>query len=85
MTDVLPSYPRRTTDRPSRRSARGAVIAPGVALNPTALALWELCDGRTAVSEIVAAVSDLFALEQERARADVEAALVDMVRAGVIR
>lgn len=56
-----------------------------VALNPTALALWELCDGQTAVDEMVAAVTELFGLAPERARADVVTALADMVAVGVIR
>jgi hypothetical protein len=77
-------------DLPSERSRGGAVVqppteGPPVALNPTALALWELCDGQTAVEEMVAAVCALFELEPGRALTDVETALEDMRAAGVIR
>ena len=90
MTDLLHTKPRRTVETPTERGPDGAVVqppaeAPPVALNPTALALWELCDGQTVVEEMVQAVSALFALDPERARADVETALEDMIAAGVIR
>lgn len=90
MTDLLHSKPRRTVETPAERWVGGAVVkppvdGPPVALNPTALALWELCDGHTAVEEMVQAVSTLFALEPDRARTDVESALEDMLAAGVIR
>lgn len=86
----LPTYPRRTTTRRAQRLDQGAVVtadvtSPPVALNQTALALWELCDGRTTAAEMVAAVSELFALDMVRARADVEAALRRMLSTGVIR
>ena len=90
MTDLLPARPRRTTDRPVERWVDGALVnadraEPPVALNPTALALWELCDGQTEVAEMVDAVCVLFALDAVRARHDVEAALTEMAAAGVIR
>lgn len=90
MTDLLPRRPLRTSESPLERLPEGAVVAPGasdrpVALNPTALALWELCDGRTDVAEMVDAVCVLFEVEPEQARADVEAALADMVAVGVVR
>lgn len=90
MTELLHSKPRRTVETPAGRWSGGAVVqppvpGPPVALNPTALALWELCDGQTAVEEMVDAVSVLFALEPDRARADVENALQDMIATGVVR
>jgi hypothetical protein len=85
MTDELPTRPRRTTEAPEEQSTSGAVVAPGVALNPTALALWELCDGITSTDEMVAAVSELFALPVVRARRDVETALRQMLATGAIR
>jgi hypothetical protein len=58
---------------------------PGqVALNRTALALWELCDGHTTVAEMVDAVCLLFDVDRERARQDVASALYSMRTAGVI-
>ena len=90
MTDVLPRRPQRTTDRPVARWDEGAVVQPSrsqdpVALNPTAWALWEICDGRTDVDEMVLAICTLFAVEEQQARADVESALRDMLSLGVIR
>lgn len=90
MTDVVPRRPRRTTDRPVGRWDEGAVVRPTgsttpVALNPTAWALWEICDGRTDVDEMVLAICTLFAVEEEQARADVETALQEMLSLGVIR
>ena len=91
MIDLLHAKPRRTVEIPTERGPEGAVVqppaatAPPVALNPTALALWELCDGQTAVEEMVAAVCTLFELDPVQARVDVEAALQDMMAAGVIR
>jgi hypothetical protein len=67
------------------RSDKDAVVAPGVALNPTALALWELCDGTTSIEEMVAAVAKLFALPPNRARHDVQTALRKMQAAGAIQ
>lgn len=89
MTDLMQACPRRTATAPAEKGADGAVVrppgAPPVALNPTALALWELCDGHTTVSEMVDAVASLFALDPTAARADVESALEDMLATGVIR
>jgi len=85
MTEELPTRPRRSADRPSARSRTGAVVAPGVALNPTALALWELCDGSTSIEEMVSAVAELFALPTGQARRDVETALLQMLETGAIR
>ncbi|QBR91200.1 PqqD family protein [Nocardioides euryhalodurans] len=90
MTDLLPVRPHRTTESPVVRSGDSVVLTPDIAappvvLNQTALALWELCDGSTTVTEMVDAVSALFALEPARARADVENALRDMLATGVIR
>jgi hypothetical protein len=89
---MLSTRPTRTSARPVETRPEGAVVVPGVpdtpaafALNPTALALWELCDGQTAVAEMVDAVCVLFEVDPDRARADVEAALTDMAAAGVIR
>jgi len=82
--------PRRTDGADLQRFPQGAVLSPGnaseaVALNPTALALWELCDGHTTVEEMVAAICTLFAIDSARARADIETALAQMRAVGVIR
>lgn len=53
-------------------------------LNATALALWHVCDGRTTVDEMVAAVEELYGMEEQTVRRDVEAALREMAEAGVV-
>lgn len=85
MNDLLPAYPRRTSLTVERRGPSGAVVDPGVRLNETALALYELCDGQTGVDEMVDAVAELFGLPPAQARLDVESALADMVAVGLIR
>lgn len=90
MSGTVPSQrPRRASDSHVVRQKDGAVLlrddkGAEVALNPTAHALWELCDGRTDVDEIVGAVCELFAISPEQARVDVRRALADMRAAGVI-
>lgn len=53
-------------------------------LNDTALALWRLCDGRTSPEEMAASVSELFAVDERQARADVQAALQALADARLI-
>jgi hypothetical protein len=53
-------------------------------LNETALALWELCDGRTTPAEMVAAVEALFSCGRDVAERDVNRTLVEFDRAGLI-
>lgn len=82
-------YPVRARKTAILRSGDVTVIAdPGrgehVALNATALALWELCDGETTVNEMIRAVCSLFDVSMERATSDVESALEQMRQAGVI-
>ena len=72
----LDDRPRRAPAEVLHRSAHGAILAtddstPPVELNTTALALWDLCDGRTTVSEMTVAVFQLFDISAENAAADV--------------
>jgi hypothetical protein len=63
------------------------VIGPPEAafqLNDTALALWELCDGRTTVAEMVGAASVLFAERPAALARDVLVALEELQRDGLI-
>lgn len=53
-------------------------------LNDTAFALWELCDGETAVREIVQAVDDLFAAPREDLARDVMSALAELAGDGLL-
>ncbi len=88
MRERMTWCPTRTTDDVDRVEGQVVVVRrpdTTVALNPTALALWELCDGRTQVGEMVGAVVELFGVPDEQARSDVEAALSEMRRLGVVR
>jgi hypothetical protein len=71
---------------PRQRAAARTVLADGIstvvgpegqryALNETALALWELCDGLTTSDEMVSAICLLFDAEQSLIAADVRRAL----------
>jgi len=53
-------------------------------LNETAAALWELCDGRILPSEMVDAICTLFAEAEVTVAADVDHALVEFSRLGLI-
>lgn len=81
--------PRRRPDIDLRRGEDEATVVDeegrqlGV-LDTTATALWELCDGRTTIDEIVTAVCTVWAVEPAVARQDVEAALLKMEGAGLI-
>ena len=54
-------------------------------LNPSALAIWELCDGETTGAEMVEAVVELARLEPAAAEADVSAALEQLFDLGLVR
>ena len=53
-------------------------------LNPSALAIWELCDGATTGQEMAGAIAELTALDIEAAAADVAVALSELERQGLI-
>lgn len=55
-----------------------------VAVNDSALALWELSDGETTVEEMVVAVDTFFDADSAVIRRDVEATLAELVRVGVL-
>lgn len=55
-----------------------------VAVNKSAAALWELCDGGTTLEEMVLAICELSSIPPERARADVERTLVELEGAGLV-
>jgi hypothetical protein len=48
-------------------------------LNPTARAIWELCDGYTTVEELATAISEVFLIDPPGARREV-AATIRMLR-----
>jgi hypothetical protein len=53
-------------------------------LNPTARAIWELCDGVTLPEEMVAAICEVFAVTPERATADLDRILEELTRVRLI-
>jgi PqqD family protein of HPr-rel-A system len=54
-------------------------------LNPSALAIWELCDGETTIGEIVQAVIEVTDASRERATTDVVATLEHLRDADLVR
>lgn len=58
---------------------------PLFALNDTASALWELCDGTIRMDEIVEAICAVCAVHPEVAVEDVRRTLDEFDRAGLIR
>jgi hypothetical protein len=72
MTDsIMAALPRRQPGVFLRRAADHCLLvdregAELCAMNDTAAALWELCDGRTTVDEMVAAVCALTGGERDR-------------------
>lgn len=90
MTDLtLASRPRRRKDVRVRGTGDTTVLtdeqgSTAYALNDTALALWELCDGRTTVAEMVGAASMLFAEDPADLERDVLAALDELLGEGLI-
>ena len=76
MTSVDPDRRYTRLGTPEGRDPDGSLTvrsAEGreVVLNPTAAALWELCDGSTTVDEMVEATTSLFSGSSDRIRQDV--------------
>jgi hypothetical protein len=89
MTVDQASLPARRADVRLVHEGHDCVLAtPGATathlLNPTARALWELCDGTTEPREMVAAVCELFSVSYEVAASDVGAALEALTHAGLV-
>jgi hypothetical protein len=81
--------PRRATVTTPEPAPDGSVIvatAGGqmVQLNATAGALWALCDGATAVSEIITAATSFFAGAPDRIESDIIQTLEDLKRSKLI-
>jgi hypothetical protein len=55
-----------------------------LALNESAAALWELCDGSTTIEEMVSAICEVSSIAASRARDDVERTLAEFERAGLL-
>lgn len=82
-------YPRRKGEAwVQREGDRTAVFNPetGVLhlLNPSALAIWELCDGDTTPGEMAEAIAEITGLEEDTTVGDVESTLNSLEEAGLI-
>jgi hypothetical protein len=59
--------------------------ATDLSLNSTALAIWELCDGRTTVREVIDAATTLFVGSPASIERDILATLDELEKAGLIQ
>ena len=81
--------PQRTVDNEAGADPDGSVTIAGphgevVRLNATAVALLELCDGRTTVAEMVTAATSLFSGEPDGIRRDIYATLEELRDQGLL-
>jgi hypothetical protein len=89
MSPRLQRLPRRRDDvRLYDKELRSYLVVPGrgVAheLNPTARAVWELCDGTTTIDELVDAICQVFSVERGLATSDVATAVKQLDAAGLV-
>jgi hypothetical protein len=54
-------------------------------LNKTAALIWELCDGKRGVDEIVASLFERYDVSLEEARADTRETVESLTKAGIIK
>lgn len=54
-------------------------------MNPSAFAIWELCDGETSPEEMAQAVAELTGVDVARAHSDLEKGLTDLAALGLVR
>jgi hypothetical protein len=79
--------PRRSDSHVVIDARDGAVVQVDTAvlqLNATAFALWELCDGRTTLDEMVMAVCQLFDIGPDQATHDVTLTIGQMREVGLL-
>lgn len=86
-TDLQACHTRR--GHAEHRSEDGSltVLSPSgvvAVLNPTAAALWELCDSKTSAAEVVTAATSLFAGPPEDIQRDILLALEKLQREGLL-
>jgi hypothetical protein len=70
----------RVVDRTGSAKLVDADGEPILGLNETALAIWDLCDGATAVEEMVDAVVSAFPVDAAQAAQDVAAVVAEFDR-----
>jgi hypothetical protein len=81
--------PRRRADVELHEDgAQTRLFSPGSGgaheLNPTARAIWELCDGTVTVAELVDAIRQVFNVPAATARGDVEAVIDQLEAADLV-
>jgi hypothetical protein len=54
-------------------------------LNKTAAIIWEMCDGKRGIDEIVASLCERFDVSAEEARADTRETIENLTKAGIIK
>lgn len=88
MSTDLRHLPQRNRDVELREVGNESVlVTPSgdtFALNPTARAIWELCDGTTTVDELAVALSDVFAIDRATAIDDVAATIEQLRAVGLV-
>jgi hypothetical protein len=90
MSDVAaPDIPRRRIGVELRRDGDHCLLLDeaGVelcAMNDTAAAIWELCDGRTTVSEMASAVSVIAGITPATAERDIWKVVGKLARTGAL-
>jgi hypothetical protein len=85
----LRRLPRRRPDLRFREDGYQTVLfAPddgnGHALNPTARAVWELCDGATTIDELATAICQVFMVPRDEAITDVAGVLTQLTEAELV-
>jgi coenzyme PQQ biosynthesis protein PqqD len=85
--DARPRLAPRARLRPDRQTGRTLLLYPeaGLALNPTAAATLELCDGVRTLAEIAALLADRFGREAEAISAEIGPFLDQLAARGLVR
>ena len=90
MTTPTPTHPRRHPDTSFRRigDEGGLVVLPGRAevkvLNPAAIQIFAMLDGKHSAEEIASAVASEFEVAYESALADLQAFLSELQQHGML-
>lgn len=85
--DARPRLAPRARLRPDRQTGRMLLLYPeaGLALNATAAATLELCDGARTVAEIAALLGERFGRETDAVAAEIGPFLDGLAARGLVR
>lgn len=85
--DARPRLAPRARLRPDRQTGRTLLLYPeaGLALNPTAAATLELCDGARTLAEIAALLADRFGRDAAAIAAEIGPFLDQLAARGLVR